>query len=44
MINPMKKEKTVIADAINTTEASGKPKRLAKIEARVCSCQVTGSQ
>ena len=31
-------------EAIAKTEASGKPSMFAKIDARVCSCQVIGSQ
>ena len=41
---PLNGENAMIAVTMNTTEASGKPRRLAKIDAKVCSCHVTGSQ
>ncbi len=43
-ISPMKRENTIMADAMKNTDARGKPVRLAKTEARVCSSQVTGNQ
>ncbi len=41
---PMNTENTVIIEVINTTEANGKPIKLAKMDANVCSCHVIGSQ
>jgi hypothetical protein len=40
----LKAEKAIIAEVKAITVARGIPSRLARIEARVCSCQVTGNQ
>ena len=42
--NPAKTENNIIADAMARTEAIGKPSMLARMEPKVCSCQVIGSQ
>jgi len=41
---PVKVENTVMADPMNTIETSGKPRRLARTDASVCSSHVIGSQ
>ncbi len=43
-ICPRDIEATRIVEEINMTEAKGKPMRLDRVDAKVCSCQVIGSQ
>ncbi len=42
--SPMKAEATTIPETMNMVKAKGRPRRLASMEAMVCSAQVMGNQ
>jgi hypothetical protein len=42
--SPMKRDATIIADPMKIIETRRKPKRLANIDANVCSSHVMGNQ